>query len=195
VFVGLRVVETHEPQPVRQPLRELPLNLGAWQARADYQLDEQTLAVLRADDYVARHYGDSHIAIDLFIAYYSSQSNGDAIHSPMNCLPGAGWQPLERSRIAIDVDGGQPIQANSTVVQKGLERRLVFYWYQSHGRTIASEYAAKAYLVLDSIRLGRSDAALVRVIAPLHDGLAAADARARDFARTLYPTLQHHIPM
>ena len=48
-----------------------------------------------------------------------------------------------------------------------------------------SDYAAKAYLVLDSIRLGRSDAALVRVTTPLPDGLAAADARARDFARTL----------
>lgn len=102
---------------------------------------------------------------------------------------------MERTRITIDVDGGRTIQASSTIVQKGLERRLVFYWYQSHGRTIANEYAAKAFLVLDSLRLGRSDAALVRLVAPLDDGLTAADARARDFARRLYSTLHHHIPM
>ncbi len=196
VFFGLRAVEFQKPQSsARQPLSELPRTLGAWQAQVDHQLDQGILAVLRADDYVNRQYGDSRNTIDLFIAYYSSQSKGEAIHSPMNCLPGAGWQPLERTRIAIDVDDGRPIQAIRTIVQKGRERRLVFYWYQSHGRTIASDYAAKAYLVLDSIRLGRSDAALVRVTTPLPDGLAAADARVRDFARTLNASLHHHIPI
>jgi EpsI family protein len=195
VFIGLRAIESQDPPSRRQPLDELPRSLGEWQAQAEQHLDEQTLAVLRADDHVARRYGDSRTAVDLFIAYYSSQSNGEAIHSPMNCLPGTGWQPLERTRISIDVEGGRPIQASSTLIQKGLERRLVVYWYQSHGRSIGNEYAAKVYLVLDSIRLGRSDAALVRLIAPLEQGLAAADARARDFARTLYPFLRHHIPM
>ncbi len=195
VFFGLQAVEVQQPPWARAPLGELPRSLGTWNAQTDYELDAQTVAVLRADDYVARHYSDSRVAIDLFVAYYRTQSNGEAIHSPMNCLPGFGWQPLERTRIAIDVDGGRPIQASSTIVQKGRERRLVIYWYQSHGRTIADEYAARAYLVLDSIRLGRSDAALVRLIAPLEDGQPAAEARVREFARTLYPRLGHHIPM
>jgi EpsI family protein len=193
VALALPAVESRAPQSARQPLRDLPHTLGTWHSQGDYELDKETLAVLRADDYLSRGYESAGTAVDLFIAYYGSQSNGEAIHSPMNCLPGAGWQPLERTRLTIDVDGSRPIEANSVIVQKGLERRLVLYWYESHGRTIANEYAAKAYLVLDSIRLGRSDAALVRLTAPLHDGMAAAHAR--DFARQLYPTVRQHVPM
>ena len=111
VFFGLQAVEVQQPPWARAPLGELPRSLGTWNAQTDYELDAQTVAVLRADDYVARHYSDSRVAIDLFVVYYRSQSNGEAIHSPMNCLPGFGWQPLERTRIAIDVDGGRPIQA------------------------------------------------------------------------------------
>jgi EpsI family protein len=194
VFVGLSRVESRPPPPGR-PLRDLPAMLGSWRALADRELDGDTLATLRADDYVSRIYERSGSTIDVFVAYYGSQSSGEAIHSPMNCLPGVGWQPLERTPQRIDVGTGQPIAANRTVVQKGLERRLVFYWYESHGRTIANEYAAKIFLVLDSIRFGRSDAALVRLITPFHDGRAAADGRAHDLARTLHPTLRQYIPI
>ena len=195
VFFGMAAIESDTAESVRQPLQQLPRTLGGWHAQVDHRLDEQTLAVLDADDYVSRGYEDSGTAIDLFVAYYKSQSKSEAIHSPLNCLPGAGWQPLARTRLSIDVDGGRPIDANSMIVQKGLERRLVFYWYDSHGRTIANEYAAKAYLVFDAIRLGRSDAALVRLIATLHEGMAPANARTRDFARNLYPVLRHHLPI
>jgi hypothetical protein len=33
------------------------------------------------------------------------------------------------------------------------------------------------------------------VITPLQDDQPTAEARVREFARTLYPTLGHHIPM
>jgi EpsI family protein len=82
-----------------------------------------------------------------------------------------------------------PVTANRVVIQKGLDRQLVIYWYQSHGRTLASEYASKAYLVLDSIRLHRSDAALVRVVTA-----ADAEPAAIDFIRTLRPVLQRFLP-
>ena len=82
-----------------------------------------------------------------------------------------------------------PVTANRVVIQKGLDRQLVIYWYQSHGRTIASEYASKAYLVLDSIRLHRSDAALVRVVTA-----ADAEPAAIDFVRALRPVIHRYIP-
>jgi EpsI family protein len=102
------------------------------------------------------------------------------MHSPMNCLPAAGWQPLETGQATVAVPGGASIHANRYVIQKGLDQRLVYYWFQSHGRTVSSEYASKIFLVLDSLRLHRSDAALVRVITPIAGGdLARADAAAR----------------
>jgi EpsI family protein len=94
--------------------------------------------------------------------------------------------------VQIPSEGG-PINANRMVIQKALDKELVLYWYQSHGRTIASEYASKAYLVLDSIRQHRSDAALIRVITPMTAGDAATRA-ATEFVQALRPSLAAHVP-
>jgi EpsI family protein len=112
----------------------------------------------------------------------------------MNCLPGAGWEPLSRQRLRIDVGTAMLIDSNRYVIQKGLEKQLVLYWYQSHGRTVSSEYTAKAYLVLDSLRWGRSDAALVRIVSPIGRDEGAAGRSAVDFVRALQPVLAKYLP-
>ncbi len=77
---------------------------------------------------------------------------------PRNCLPGSGWQPIssETGRVDVPVPGGS-IHINQFVVSKGEEQSVVYYWYQSQSRVIADEFAAKFYLVSDSIRHHRSD--------------------------------------
>lgn len=196
LLVGLALIRgttVERPLPVRTALNDLPSDLGRWRSVASHQFDPDTIAVLRADDYVGRTYARRTDVADLFIGYYASQRQGQTMHSPMNCLPGAGWQPLSAQRLQIDVGTAVPIDSNRYVIQKGLEKQLVLYWYQSHGRTVASEYAAKAYLVLDSIRLGRSDAALVRVISPIGRDEVAAERSAVDFVRALQPMLARHL--
>jgi EpsI family protein len=190
----IRATTVERALPPRAALAELPANLGRWRSIANQQFDPSTIAVLRADDYVGRRYGRRADVADLFIGYYASQRQGQTMHSPMNCLPGAGWQPLSAQRLQIDVGTAVPIDSNRYVIQKGLEKQLVLYWYQSHGRTVASEYSAKAYLVLDSIRWGRSDAALVRVVSPIGGDDGAAERLAVDFVRALHPVLARHLP-
>ena len=84
---------------------------------------------------------------------------------------------------------------NRYVIAKGSERELVFYWFQSHGRVIASEYSAKFYLVADSIRMNRSDGALVRVITRIEQGESeeSAGSRAVLFTQRLIPLLDSYI--
>jgi EpsI family protein len=112
----------------------------------------------------------------------------------MNCLPAAGWQPMSIGRVQIPVEGAAPVNANRSVIQRGLDKQLVLYWYQSHGRTVASDYASKAYLVIDALRLHRSDGALVRVITPLGSREVTADRAAADFVRVLGPMLDGYLP-
>jgi len=181
--------------PGRKRLATLPGALGPWQVVREQVIDPETLNVLRADDYVARLYAGPGGLVDLFVAYYAAQQEGDAIHSPLNCLPGAGWQPLAKARVQLAAGSGRSIAANRYIVQKGIDKRLVFYWYQSHGRTVASEYAAKAYMVLDALRTGRSDAALVRVVVPLDGALEPAERGARTFVSTLAPLLETYVPL
>jgi EpsI family protein len=191
---AIRSAAVVEAVPIRRPLANLPAALGPWRSAGDARLDQDTLDVLRADDYINRTYVDGAAPANLFVAYYMTQRQGDTMHSPMNCLPGAGWEPISIGRIQIPV-GGESIASNRYVIQKGLDRQLVLYWFQSHGRTVASEYASKVYLVLDSLRLHRSDAALVRIVVPIAGtNAAAAESAGVGFARQLYPALAAHIP-
>jgi EpsI family protein len=189
-----RAATVESALPERTALADLPSDLGGWRSRADHRFDADTLAVLRADDYVGRTYVRRTEVADLFIGYYASQRQGQTIHSPMNCLPGAGWEPLSAQRLQIDVGSAMPIDSNRYVIQKGLDKHLVLYWYQSHGRTVSSEYAAKEYLVLDSIRLGRSDGALVRIVSPIGRDEGAAERSAVGFVRALQPVLAKYLP-
>jgi EpsI family protein len=139
--------------------------------------------------------------LSLYVGYYNSQRQGDSIHSPLNCLPGAGWEPLSKSFVKIPVTmAGRTteIDANRYIIQKGLDRQLVLYWYQSHGRTVASEYWSKFYLIRDAVRLNRTDAALVRVIVPIvpnRDGAeTTAETQAMDFVGSMFPVLSNYLP-
>lgn len=189
-----------EKVPVRASLSELPSTIGDWHLRRTEQLDAKVLAVLRPDDYTMRDYvrGSSDFA-GLYIGYLGSQRQGDTIHSPLNCLPGSGWIPTSVGHAVLTVPSGEAgarrIEINRVVIEKGTDRQLVYYWYQSHGRVTASEYWGKFYTVVDAIRLARTDAALVRVVIPLRDvDNGAADRAAESFIRGLFPQLPRYLP-
>ena len=99
-----------EMVPPREPFARLPLELGRWRGQNAEPLSKEVLAVLGADDYVSRFYRDGRDVVGLFIGYYQTQRQGDTIHSPLNCLPGAGWQPVSKSYVPITVTSaaGQP---------------------------------------------------------------------------------------
>jgi len=178
----------------RDLLPGFPLSIDDWRGVEAAPLDLDTMRVLGVDDYVLRTYVGTPGAIGLYIGYYRSQRQGDTIHSPMNCLPGAGWVPVEGGRATLDVNGG--VEVNRYLIQKGDERQVALYWYQGRGRTVASEYWSKAFLVWDAARRNRTDGALVRVLVPVERGAspAQADALARTFATRLFPMLGRYIP-
>lgn len=191
---ALTALSASDPVIPSRPLSSLPMTLGAWSGARQPDFDPETLAVLGVDDYVTRIYRRGPDAADLYIGYYASQKRGGTIHSPLNCLPAAGWQPLSHARVALAEPAGQTIDANRYLIQRGVDKELVYYWFQSHGRTVASEYWTKAYLILDGLRLHRTDGALVRVVVGPFTQEAGADRTARDFIQTLAPELTRRLP-
>jgi EpsI family protein len=191
-----------ENAPPRASFDRFPLQLSTWKGQQLPPMDAKILAILGVDDYMSRvYFRDDRAAAGLYVGYYKSQRQGDAIHSPQNCLPGAGWEPTESSYLTIPVAaaaGSTDIAVNRYVIQKGLDRQLVLYWYQSHGRVVASEYWSKFYLVRDAVRLNRTDAALVRVIVPINpnldDAATRAEQQAVDFVQKMYPVLPAYLP-
>jgi len=180
----------------RKELKAFPQNIGAWQKTGNDQiLDDETLKVLRASDYLLRDFrkSDGKVA-NLYVGYYASQRTGATYHSPLNCLPGSGWTLSEPGKATIALPDGSNFVANKYVIQNGDYKSLMIYWYQGRGRSVASEYWGKVYTVFDSVRLRRSDGAMVRVTVPIRDSEATAEQTAVEFASTASSVLPEFVP-
>jgi EpsI family protein len=203
VLIGLTAIFLHargrnEVFPPRQALQSFPEQLSSWEG-TDVPIDPDSLQVLGPGDFLLRLYHNQETPqppVDLYIAYFPSQRAGDTIHSPKNCLPGAGWAPTQSTRIMLSMPFHPPFPVNRYVIAKGDARQLVLYWYWAHDRGVASEYWAKYYLVADSIKMNRSDGALVRIGTPIIPGetVDAAQQRLLPFANRVLPLLDDYIP-
>lgn len=194
--IFLQARQRAEIFPSRAPLASFPQQLGNWTG-TDVPLDSDTLKVLGPGDFLLRSFTDDQDApLDLFIAYFPSQRAGDTIHSPQHCLPGSGWVPIENHAITMAMPDHTPFPVNRYVIRKGDDRRIVLYWFWAHDRGIASEYWAKFYLVADSLRMNRSDGALVRITSPMYQGESAdaAEQRLMPFTNSVLPLLNIYIP-
>lgn len=183
-----------EHVPPRTTLASFPQQLDTWRQTDVQALSGGTLRELKADDYLSGVYSSDRGAFaSLFIAYYGSQRHRQTIHSPQNCMPGAGWTMSNHRLHAIGAQGS----INEYLIEKDDVRMLAFYWYHGRGRVEASEYWARAVTIKDAMWLGRTDGALVRVIVPVGKGDGAeetARVAGLDFSRKLLPILPSFVP-
>jgi EpsI family protein len=180
----------------RKNLKDFPQSIGTWQKTgSDKTLDDETQKVLRASEYLQRDFSrpDGQVA-NLYVGYYATQRSGATYHSPLNCLPGSGVTLSEPAKVSIALPDGTSFVGNKYVIQTGDYKGLMIYWYQGRGRNVASEYWGKIYTVLDSVRLRRSDGAIVRVIVPIADSEAKAEQTAVEFASTVSAALPQFVP-
>lgn len=152
--------------PVAAPLTSILASLPGYRIQ-DQKLSDEERRVAGMTDYVARIYWrDSVPAFTTFVSYYERQTQGKTIHSPRNCLPGAGWEILTAGEQQITVDG-VPHTLNRYVLKKGPATSVAFYWYQGRGRIVANEYTVKLNLLRDAALAGHTEEALVRVVVPI----------------------------
>ncbi|CAN5884838.1 hypothetical protein BH24ACI4_BH24ACI4_11850 [soil metagenome] len=183
-----------ELTPPRLPLAAAPMTFGPWTGHDATPFADDVLDQLGVDDYIHRRYSTAGGApVSVYVGYYASQRQGDTIHSPQNCLPGAGWRSVFADRATIPL-GSSEIPVNRFVIQKGLDRQAVFYWYHGRGRAVASEFANKGWLMLDAARLHRTDGGLVRLITPITETADAAFDNLAAFSTLLVPQLSEHLP-
>jgi EpsI family protein len=129
----------------------------------------------------------------LYVGYYDRQTQGRTIHSPKNCLPGSGWEPLA-SRAATVATAAGAVTANRYLLQNGRQHALVLYWYQGRGRVAWNEYGVKWDLLRDAALRRRSDEALVRIVVPVQDTEADAARLAREIAAAIVPAVARALP-
>ncbi len=216
----MQSVSKQEQLVNNKAFEEFPLNIaGDWRGK-ELGLDEKVLDVLKLSDYMMRVYmpvtgqggteselvGSDmpsaqlahmkpNLPVWLYVGFYQSQRTGATYHSPKNCLPGAGWQFMASDFVTLQMPDGVNITVNNVLIQKGLEKQVILYWYHDRGRVIASEYWAKGYLIWDAMTKNRSDGSLVRISVPVKNGtVQEAYEHAVDFLQDLWPTLLEHMP-
>jgi EpsI family protein len=192
--------EHTEPVQIRNSFALFPMQIGDWRGVQEPPFEKRVLEVLGVNDYLTRAYfRPDRAGVGLYIGYWESQRQGDTIHSPLNCLPGAGWTPASKSmmQVANGIGDGR-IEVNRYLVRKGLDSQLILYWYQSHGRVIASEYWSRFFLIRDAVEMNRTDGAIVRVIAPVRPDVenaeSVAEGMASQFITALFPVLPAYLP-
>jgi len=195
-ITGMAMMSHGEATPAALPLAQFPKQVLGYSSIADLPFDKETLAILKPSDYLNRVYYEPGLGqLGLYIAYFETQRTGTAIHSPKNCLPGSGWTPTVSTITTMPLPDGRKVPVNLYLIRKGLEETVVLYWYQSHGRIVASEYAGKFYMVYDALKLNRTDAALIRITAPVINGdEEAAKKRAFEFAQQAAVDVEKIIP-
>ena len=168
---------------------EVPYTLSGWQGvDAEPAPGEADLAVV-ADQTLNRTYSTAAGSqAGLYIAHYASQRPGVSIHSPLHCLPGTGWDVLSNETVPVTLDATTGM-VRRLVARKESARIIVLYWYDIHGRIIASDLKSRVLLFTDRLRLGRNDATLVRLVIPVTSSDLAAEREGQAFMRALVPHL------
>jgi EpsI family protein len=192
----LQLRSTGEAVPVRKEFDTFPTVIGTWRAKASSNLDPEIVNFLKVNDYVMQSYHDTDgRQLWLYVGYWATQRKGAQIHSPQNCLPGNGWEPIEASLLTVVLPAPYaPITVNRYLIQKDREQQVVLYWYQSQGKAVAGELAAKVDMVRSAILRNRTDGALVRVSAPASGGVADTTDSLVRYVQNLYPILVEYLP-
>ena len=188
----------------RQSLNLFPEQLGTWRSGNPQTLDPEIEAVLGADDYysVTFQSPEHRLPVSLFIAYYSKQTEGAGIHSPEVCVPGGGWEMSTIQRKEIELINAEAkatlgtIPVNRAMIQKGLNKQIVYYWFEGRGRKMTNDYIAKAFTLFDALTMGRTDGALVRLLTPVRQGESEEEAeeRLRLFLDKFIDVMPQYIP-
>lgn len=197
-FWVIQISDSTREVPVKKPLSQFPEKIGDWKLVDSRLLSDSTVAMLGVDDYIEYNYQSSEgITLNLYVSYFSSVGTTGGYHSPRNCLPGGGWQiaSIEPLRLNINDEPARPAVINSMLIQNGVDQQLALYWFQNRGRTIASEYWEKIYLVWDAVFKKRRDGSFIRIMAPVPNGRKdATESSLKEFAEKTLIILDDFIP-
>jgi EpsI family protein len=198
LLLGIALVSSIKRQssiPLEVALDQVVPDTLAGEPSRDQIISAEERRVSGVSNYLLRLYGPDSTTyrFSLYVGYYEQQGQGRSIHSPKNCLPGAGWEPLSSGTRTVDA-GGRQYVVNRYLLANGMRKVLVYYWYQGRGRVASNEYSVKWDLLRDKALSGRSDEALVRIVVPILGTEAQADSVANAVASSTIPVIFRGLP-
>ena len=199
-FYTFRFFAKDEVFPERAEFVDFPMTIGEWSCLDVQEMSKEVLSALDVTDYLLCDFKneEQQSLANVYVGYHASQTRdtgGDdnIIHPPEHCIPGSGWDIIQSDIVPLNsgVDG----EAKRMIIAKGNMRNLVYFWYQSRGRTIARDHEKVLYMFLDRAFTGRTDGSLVRFTIPIiHGNEAQAQATFDSIAQQITPLLNDFVP-
>lgn len=190
-------IERKNVTPIERSLKEFPQVIGDWQAVKSQMMSNDVEGVLGVDDYIIRDYkGPNNMIINLYASYFTYTDRSKGYHSPLNCMPGSGWNIAGTKPISISLPKyEQKATINQLILQNGSHKQVSLYWYQCRGRILHNEYLERIYRVIDSIFENRTDGAFIRLIASgSYQDIQKNTFMLKGFAERLIPILSEYLP-
>ena len=192
-------IDFREKIPTKKNLDQFPLKIGEWASTRRQPMAQKFIDALDLSEYVIINYHNRQGRdVNIYVAYYESQSKGKSIHSPATCLPGSGWSFHQSGTVKITgvLGNNKTMEVNRAVMQSGRNRQLTYYWFPQRGRILTNAYQLKIFTFWDALTQQRTDGALVRVITSVYENekLADAEKRLQNFVRNIEPVLEEYIP-
>ncbi len=186
--------------PERGTFVDFPLEVKSWNCRGLQEMSDDVLRKLGVTDYLLCDFFNPELnaVANVYVGYHESQTrdtggNDNLIHPPEHCLPGAGWDIIKSDIVPLDLGFGG--EAKRVIIAKGNQRNLVYFWYQSRGRTIARNHEKVLYMFFDRATTRRTDGSLVRFTVPvIHGDEERAEKTFQSVAQSLTPLLPDYIP-
>ncbi len=190
----LHLFDTDSPTPIKQPLQSFPHKIGVWQSSKSQTLQKDIARMLNVDDYIFRTYhAPNGLTISFYVSFFAYTDRTKGYHSPLNCMPGSGWNIAHTQEFQIQLEDSQTVDVKRLIMQNGDQKQDALYWYQCRGRIIHNEYWERIYRVIDSIWKQRTDGAFVRLI--LHQQPDKASmSNLKEFAAEVIPLLWKYLP-
>jgi EpsI family protein len=178
------------------PLREALSDIKGWRNFGFVPLDEEIVKALQLDDYAFQNYSNGRSTISLYIGYYLTMKKVGAVHDPLVCFPGGGWELSNRKKgiLLISQETGESISYSAMIAQKGHQKELIIYWFQSYDETNPDTFSQKITSLYKKIVEKREDNAFVRISTPVGENPLPEDCETVfNFIRAFYPVFLEYV--
>lgn len=179
------------PVPLRKDLSDFPIVIGAWTA-----YDTASGIPLRNEDeekkILSRTYrSPSGETVHLYVEYLASQEQGSEL---INYKSDALFK--ESVEVPVKLDSRRQVRVNRRIHREGEQTKVMLFWYDFNGTTIADRYGAKLHAMWEAVAFGRTNGAMIRISAglPSGEGPERATSIAEHFIREVSPELSEYLP-
>jgi EpsI family protein len=169
-------------------LESLPFQLSEWSGVTAPPLAPEAAETLAANEYVRRYYQGPRGLLEMDVAYYAQPRVGTTMHSPLNCLPGTGWDVTSVTTRPLTTAAGM-WGVRELTVERGATRYALTYWFQSRSGIVADELTARWHLLRASLWRRPTDTGLVRVMMPVNGAGIEERETIAAFAARLIPEI------